>query len=158
MKYILKSYIHSYLFLCKVQISLHDSSTFFLVLCILHKLNSDRLKKFYSPKDYRWSCKPKCFVFQLCQNEFKRAASSALIQLQVLGLVTTLLFCALTFALKVWNFFFPSQSSIPVQVIIWGKLSTLFPIAIFAILLLNQKHQYCSMYFHPILTAFTDEL
>lgn len=100
----------------------------------------------------------KCFVFQLCQNESKRAASSALIWLQVLGLVTTLLFCALTFALKVWNFFFPSQSSIPVQVIIWGKLSTSFPIAIFAILLLNQKHQYCSMYFRPILIAFTDKL
>lgn len=43
---------------------------------------------------------------QLCQNESKRAASSAWIQLQVLGLVNTLLFCALTFALKAWNFFF----------------------------------------------------
>lgn len=53
MKYILKGYIHSYLFHSKVQISLHDSSTFLLVLYILHKLNSDGLKKFYSPKDYR---------------------------------------------------------------------------------------------------------
>lgn len=51
MKYILKDYIH--LSLCKMQISLYDSTTFLLVLHILHKLNSNKLKKFCSPKDYR---------------------------------------------------------------------------------------------------------
>ncbi|KAL2311185.1 hypothetical protein Nmel_002877 [Mimus melanotis] len=40
--------------------------------------------------------------------------------MQVLSLVSTLLFCALTFAC----FFFSSQLSTPVQVLKWEELST----------------------------------
>lgn len=74
------------------------------------------------------------------------------------GLVTTLLFCALTFAFIVWNFFFVSQLSIPVQILIWENYQHQVAIAIYAILFLNLKYQYYYMYFHPIRIAFTDKL
>lgn len=103
MKYILKGYIHSYLSLCKVQISLHDSTTFLLVLYILHKPNSDRLKNSVPPKitdevananALHFSCvkmNPR-ELHPLCGYSCRCWAWSV--------------HCYLTFALKVWNFFF----------------------------------------------------
>lgn len=126
MKYILKGYIHSYLSLCKVQISLHDSTTFLLALHTLYKLNSDSLKTFCSPKDYRLSSKTKRSTLQLRQDEFNRAVSSVRIGLPVLGLRPDqyIVLLCFNFCLESMDFFLLANTAILAQALIWRELST----------------------------------